>query len=92
MTHVMNYKELVEAFQDGSVVYEESRVLGLIRPLKSDGIDFRGVKHNCFLLLDECNEENCPDYNLFYRCWNEEPSEELMNSTPWKENPYGEPT
>ena len=87
MAHVMNYSEILKAANEGKIIYEEVRTTGIVRPLKFDGVDFIGVKHSCYLLLDECDEDRCPDYNLFYRCWDEEPSEELMNNTPWKENP-----
>lgn len=90
MAHVMNYAEIEEAANTEAIIYEEIRVTGIVRPLKFDGVDFVGVKHKCYLLLMECDEETCPDYNLFYRCWNEEPTEEEMRSTPWKESPYGE--
>ena len=88
MAHVMNYSEILKAANEGKIIYEEVRTTGIVRPLKFDGVDFIGVKHSCYLLLDECDEDHCPDYNLFYRCWDEEPSEELINNTPWKENPY----
>ena len=88
MPHVMNYSEICKAAENGDIIYEEVRALGIIRPLKFDGVDFVGTKHKCYLLLMECDEEDCADYNLFYRCWDQEPSEELMNSVPWKENPY----
>ena len=83
--HVMNYQEIKDAAGNGRIIYEEMRTTGIIRPLRFDGVDFVGVKHSCYLLLMECDEEHCWDYNRYYRCWNEEPSEELMNSTPWKE-------
>ena len=86
MAHVLNYKEILKAAENGTIIYEEIRTTGIVRPLKFDGVDFVGVKHNCYRLLMECDEK-CVDYNMFYRCWDEEPSEELMNSTPWKEQP-----
>ena len=88
MAHVMDYSEICDAAKQDKIIYEESRTLGIVRHLRFDGVDFVGVKHKCYLLLMECDEADCPDYNLFYRCWDEEPSEELMNNTPWKENPY----
>ena len=88
MPHVMNYQEICNAAKTGDVIYEESRTLGIVRPLRFDGVDFVGVKHKCYLLLMECDEEECDDYNLFYRCWDQEPSEELMSQTPWKNNPF----
>ena len=88
MAHVMDYSEICDAAKQDKIIYEESRTLGIVRPLRFDGVDFVGVKHKCYLLLMECDEADCSDYNLFYRCWDEEPSEELMNNTPWKENPY----
>ena len=90
MAHVMDYPEIQKAAADGSIIYEEIRATGIVRPLKFDGTDFVGTKHRCYLMLSECNERECFGYNLHYRCWNEEPSEELMASTPWKENPYEE--
>lgn len=89
MAHVLNYAEICDAANNDKIIYEESRTLGIVRPLKFDGLDFVGVKHNCYLLLMECNEEECIDYNLHYRCWDEEPSKELMDTTPWKDNPFG---
>lgn len=90
MPHVMNNVEILKAATDGKIIYQEVRTTGIVRPLKFDGSDFVGVKHKCYLLLTECDEDCCPDYNLYYRCWDEEPSEELMNKMPWKTNPYGE--
>lgn len=90
MPHVMNYKEIKDAADSGRIIYEEIRTTGIVRPLRYDGVDFVGVKHNCYLLLMECDEDDCADYNMFYRCWDEEPSEDLMNKTPWKDNPYGD--
>lgn len=84
MPHVLSYQEILDAAKNGSIIYEEIRTTGIVRPLKFDGVDFVGVKHNCYLLLMECDED-CVDYNLHYRCWSDEPSEELMNNTPWKE-------
>lgn len=89
MPHVLNYSEILKAAEEGKIIYEEIRTTGIVRPLKFDGTDFVGVKHNCFLRLCEC-DGTCMDYGLFYRCWDEEPSEALMNAIPWKENPYGE--
>ena len=83
MAHVMNYQEICDAAKNDKIIWEEVRTLGLIRPLRFDGVDFVGVKHSCYLLLCECDED-CEDYNVYYRCWDEEPSEELMNSTEWK--------
>lgn len=88
MAHVMNYSEICDAAKNGDIIYEESHTLGIVRPLRFNGVDFVGVKHSCYLLLTDCNEKDCPDYNLFYRCWTEEPTEEEMNTVPWKTNPY----
>lgn len=88
MAHVMNYSEIQNAAKNQKTIYEESRTLGIIRPLRFDGFDFVGIKHKHFLLLIECDEEQCPSYNMYYRCWDEEPTQEEMKSTSWKENPY----
>ena len=57
MNHVMNYQEIVEASRTGAIIYEEMRTTGIVRPLKFDGVDFIGVKHNCYLLLLECDDD-----------------------------------
>jgi len=90
MAHVMDYQEILDAAHSGKIIYDESRTLGIVRPLKFDGTDFVGVKHHCYLPLDKCDENNCIDYNMFYRCWDEEPSEELKEKTPWKDSAYGD--
>ena len=90
MAHVMDYQEILNAAHDNKIIYEEVRTTGLVRPLKFDGVDFIGVKHKCYLLLMECDEDSCVDYNLFYRCWDDEPTQEQMDSTPWKESPFGD--
>lgn len=87
MPHVMSYDEILEATKNDTIIYEEIRSTGIVRPLKFDGVDFVGVKHRCYLLLMECSDD-CPDYNLHYRCWTGEPSQELMDKTPWKESPH----
>lgn len=88
MAHVMTYKEIEQAAKDQNIIYEESKSLGIIRPLRFDGSAFVGVHHsNYFLLLEECDEKNCIGYNLFYRCWNEEPSVYEMEETKWNSNP-----
>ena len=88
--HVMDYPEIVKAAKSGQIIYEELKGQNQIRPLRFDGIDFINVRKGtpCYLLLMECDDEYCMDYNWNYRCWNEEPSLELMKSTPWKDNPY----
>ena len=88
MAHVMNYQEIQIAALNGSIIYEELRRVDRVRPMKFDGVDFVGTDKKCFLLLMECNEEECPDYNFMYRCWDEPPTDELRSSTPWKDNPY----
>lgn len=90
MPHVLTYDEIMDAADNGKIIYQEIRSTGIVRPLKFDGVDFVGVKHNCYLLLSECNEKECFGYNLHYRCWDEEPTEELMNATPWNANPFEE--
>ena len=90
MAHVLNYEEIKAAAKKGNIVYEELKTLGIIRPLKFDGVDFVGVNHRCFLLLCECDEEECPSYNQYYRLWDKEPTEDEMKNTPWKEDPFRE--
>lgn len=89
MPHVMTYEEIVAASKSGKIIYEEVRLKDWVRPLKFNGVDFVGVKDkHCYLMLMECDEEECMDYNLYYRCWDQKPSDELRKNTPWKENPY----
>lgn len=88
MPHVMSYSEIEEAARKGKIIYEEVRLKDYVRPLKFDGVDFVSVEDDhCYLLLLECDDD-CMDYNLYYRCWDEKPSDELRANTPWKENPY----
>lgn len=89
MAHVLTYPEIVEASKNNSIIYEEVRLTDRIRPMKFDGVDFvstESKKH--YLLLMECDEEECMDYNYYYRCWNEKPTDEERDKTPWKGNPY----
>jgi hypothetical protein len=88
MAHVMNYQEILTAAEKRKTIYEELRLKERIRPLRFDGVDFVGVKDNCFLMLMECDEEVCMDYNLYYRCWNKMPSDEERSNAFWKEDPY----
>ena len=90
MARVMTYPDIVAASRSGSIIYEELNGKERIRPLKFDGVDFVGTedKHH-YLLLMECDEEECWDYNLYYRCWDSMPTDEQRANTPWKEDPYG---
>ena len=88
MTHVMTYPEIVEASKNGSTIFEEVRLSDRIRPMKFDGYDFVAVVSNHYLCLAECDEETCMDYNLYYRCWNEMPTDEEREKAEWKANPY----
>lgn len=89
MPRVMTYQEIVAASRNGSIIYEELNGKQRIRPMKFDGVDFVDIedkKH--YLLLMECDEEECWDYNLYYRCWNGMPTDEERKKAPWKEDPY----
>ena len=88
MAHVMTYPEIIEASKNHSIIYEELKGRSRVRPLKFNGVDFAGTEDDCYLLLIECDEDECADYNWHYRCWNEMPSDELRANTAWKENPY----
>lgn len=88
MAHVMNYQEIQIAAKTGATIYVELRKVDRIRPMKFDGVDFVGTDKKSFLLLPDCDKEECPDYNFMYRCWDEPPSDEIRASTAWKENPY----
>ena len=96
MAHIMTYEELCK-LKRGDSVYEEfkeSRNSKIIElqfnglDLSTNGLEWRDADH--YLLLSECDEEDCPDYNWHYRVWNEMPAEEEINKTPWKDDPYKE--
>lgn len=88
MAHVMTYDEIVDAAKNDKPIYEELRGPH-VKELKFNGIEFSRDAYE-YLLLDECDEEECMDYNWNYRCWNEPPTEEEMVNTPWKADPYAE--
>lgn len=83
MAHVMNYDELVEAFQSRTIVYEEMRSFRRIRPMRSNGVDFIGVDDQSMLSLMDCDETVKPDYNYYFRVWNENPTDEERAETRW---------
>ena len=86
MAHVMTYKEL-KRVQPKQLVFEEVRHFKYkIYTLYFNGLDFTNGKH--YLLMEECDEDMCPDYNWNYRVWDEMPTEKEMDNTPWKEDPY----
>ena len=90
MAHVLNYEEIRNRATDGGCVYEElkhpSAKRDAILKLDWDGIDFSCGSF--YLMLMECDEEDCMDYNWNYRCWDEMPTPEEMAAAPWKGNPY----
>ena len=88
MTHVMTYPEIVEASNNGSTIFEEVQLSDRIRPMKFDGYAFTGIGSKHYLLLEECDEEHCVNYNLYYRCWNEMPTDEEREKAKWKGDPY----
>ena len=88
--HVMNYDEIVKAAENKNVVWEELRSDEKIRPLCFNGTDFVGLSYEYYLLLCECDEEICEDYNWNYRLWNNLPSSLQRKETKWKEDPYVE--
>ena len=86
MAYVMNYKEL-RRVQPKQLVFEEFKHRKYyVVPLAFNGMDF--VNGNKFLLMCECDERECLDYNWNYRVWNEMPTEKEMDETPWKDDPY----
>ena len=86
MAHIMTYEELRSVPLRHTVYEEIKHVKYKVYPLKYNGIDFTDGVH--YLLMCECNEEECMDYNWNYRVWNEMPTIEEMNNTPWKDDPY----
>lgn len=90
MPHVMDYQEIQEAAKANRTIWAENKLLDHCLAMTFDGVDFVNTSVGSFLMLMELNEEECPDYNRNYRCWNEFPGKELMESTPWKDNPFKE--
>lgn len=88
--HVMNYEEIRRAAEERTVVWEEFREKEKIIPLCFNGTDFVGLSDRDYLLLIECDEESCEDYNWNYRLWNNMPTSLQRKDAKWKENPYGE--
>ena len=85
--HVMDYNEILKVANNGGSIYEERRGHPGITELTFDGTDFSNDS-GAYLMLMECDEEDCMDYNWNYRVWNEIPTNEQMMNTPWKSNPY----
>ena len=92
MAHIMTYEEL-RNIKKGELIFEQIKHKNIIIPLiyngcdfTTDGLPWEFAKH--YLLLEECDDD-CPDYRWNYRCWNEHPTKEEID-TPWKENPYEE--
>ena len=90
MAHVMDYQEILEAAKESRTIWVENKRLDRCIAMTFDGVDFVNTQVGSFLMLMELNEEECQDYNWNYRCWNEQPSEELMAATSWKDNPFEE--
>ena len=86
--HVMTYPEIVQAAENGTVVWEELRDEDKVRPLCYNGTDFVGLSYEYYLLLIECDEKECEDYNWNYRLWNNMPTASQRKEARWKENPY----
>lgn len=87
LPHVMKYEEILEAARNHKPIWEESRNPEYkIRKLIFDGSGFISKREGTYLLLMECDEEVCEDYNFYYRCWNKRPSVEFMKNIPWKES------
>lgn len=88
MTHVMNYEEIKEAAKKRNIIWEELRGREKLRPMAFNGTDFVGLSEEYYLLLCECDEEDCPDYNWNYRIWNNMPTTLERKNAKWKEDPY----
>ena len=86
--HVMTYDEILTAAENNVVVWEEIRKYETLRPLRFNGNEFIGLTGNPYLLIAECNEEFCYDYNWEYRLWNNMPTAKQRQDAPWKEDPY----
>lgn len=86
MAHVMTYEELCKIKKNQLVYKELHYIKHKVYPMAFNGMDF--VSGNNYLLLSECDENNCPDYNWNYRVWNKMPTDKEMDDTPWKKDPY----
>ena len=89
MAHVMDFNEIKDAASRRVVVWQEFRLQDKLRPMMFNGTDFVGLTEEHYLLLAECDEENCQDYNWSYRVWNNMPNSLERKMNKWKENPYG---
>ena len=96
MAHVLTYDE-IENLKVGDAVVEEFRdnqkykFINLIfngTDMTNDGTSWMEAEH--YLLMCECDETQCEDYNWNYRLWNEMPTEEDLAKVSWKEDPYKE--
>lgn len=88
MTHVMNFEEIKEAAEKRNVVWQEFKSKEKMIPMIFDGTDFVNISNNKYLLLCECDEEDCWDYNWQYRLWNNMPTTLERKKTKWKDDPY----
>lgn len=93
MAHVMTYKEIIKVQKGQSVFEELHHIKYKIHKLIFNGVDFTDTGDNfmrCshYLCVQECDEDECPDYNWNYRVWDEMPTQEEMDNVPWKDDPY----
>ena len=87
MAHVMNYKEILRAAENNTVVWAEFYNDDKLYPMCYNGTEFRDLSGDrCFLLM-EC-EDSFPAYNHEYRLWNNMPTEREKKLTEWRINPY----
>ena len=79
---------LLSTAKERNIIWEEFKNQDKVRPLCFDGTNFTGLTSEYYLLLCECDEDDCLDYNWIYRVWNNMPTTLERKVTHWKEDPY----
>lgn len=79
---VLSPDEVAMLPQD-AIIYAELRITDKLFPMRRVGNDFVSIHNdNDYFLLDEIMESL--DYNVYYRFWSGEPSQEYRNFIPWR--------
>lgn len=66
-----------------TIIYAELRITDKLFPMRRVGNDFVSIYNDDdYFLLDEITESL--DYNVHYRFWSGEPSQEYRNFIPWR--------
>lgn len=74
----------IAALPQGAIVYAELCITDELIPMRRLGNDFISIGNiDDHFLLNEITESL--DYNVYYRFWSGEPSQEYRNFIPWRE-------